>query len=123
MSGSPGWAPATMVGVAVRALPGEHRDRYRHEFRAELFDMTRRQQFRFATGVLIHAPSLRGSLLRQPVAVAGGEMIVVKPMLCLLNVKHRWRLASSEDGESRFYRCERCGKERFPVPMGPIAGA
>ena len=40
-------------------------------------------------------------------------------MLCRLNLKHAWRLASSEDGESRFYRCERCGKERFPTGSAP----
>ena len=93
-----------MVGIAVRALPGEHRDRYRREFHAELYDLSGRRKRRYAFGVLIHAPALRGSLVRQPVAVAGGEMVVVKPLLCRMHVKHRWRLVSSADGESRFYR-------------------
>ncbi len=42
-----------------------------------------------------------------------------KPFLCRLGIKHQWRLASSDDGEFRFYRCERCGKERFPGSSAP----
>lgn len=108
------WPDPQRGGVATGILPSEHRDRYRREFRAELYDLDRRQQARYAVGVLVHAPALRGSLVRQPVAVAGGEMIVSKPLMCRLRIKHRWSLVSSPDGQYRFYRCQRCGKEHFP---------
>lgn len=43
-------------------------------------------------------------------------------LLCRLGIKHHWRIMSAEDGGGRFYRCERCGKEKFPTPTGPVVG-
>ncbi len=34
-----------------------------------------------------------------------------KPVLCRLNLHHRWRWESSLDG-GRYRRCSRCGKDR-----------
>jgi hypothetical protein len=37
-----------------------------------------------------------------------------KPLMCRLNIHHRWENAHTSDG-NRFVRCARCLKERWPV--------
>ena len=34
-----------------------------------------------------------------------------KPLTCRLNLHHRWRWESTDDGD-RFERCQKCGKDR-----------
>lgn len=34
-----------------------------------------------------------------------------KPLLCLLNLHHKWRWESAPDG-GRYRRCANCGKDR-----------
>ena len=46
----------------------------------------------------------------------------VGPATCRLNLHHRWRWLSTEDGD-RFERCEKCGKDRSDKVGGsPEAG-
>ena len=40
------------------------------------------------------------------------------PLLCRLNMHHRWQLRHTEDG-GRFRQCRRCGKDRNEPPRGP----
>ena len=34
-----------------------------------------------------------------------------KPLTCRLNLHHRWRWPSNDDGD-RYQQCEKCGKDR-----------
>jgi hypothetical protein len=49
------------------------------------------------------------------VSGTNGETAVIietaKPLTCRLNLHHRWRWCSTEDGD-RFERCQKCGKDR-----------
>lgn len=51
-----------MVRVAVRGLPAPHRLRYGEEFRAELAELPRLAQLRYALGQLARCRELRGAL-------------------------------------------------------------
>ena len=48
-------------------------------------------------------------------------------VLCRLNLRHAWRVESTEDGQ-RFRRCLRCGKDDYKGGLGagdwaaPIGG-
>ena len=45
-----------------------------------------------------------------------------KPLLCRLNVRHKWHTESTDDG-GRYLRCQRCGKdETGPVGDGSNKG-
>ena len=48
--------------VATRVLPGATRERYRQEFLAELYGLSRARQLRHAFGVLSRCWSLRTAL-------------------------------------------------------------
>jgi hypothetical protein len=54
-----------------------------------------------------------------------GEIAVTttihKPMTCRLNLHHRWRWLSTEDGD-RFERCQKCGKDRLDSGPGVNLG-
>jgi hypothetical protein len=41
-----------------------------------------------------------------------------KPLLCRLNVRHKWHTESTDDG-GRYARCQRCGKDE----TGPLVTA
>jgi len=46
-----------------------------------------------------------------------------KPLLCRLNLHHRWELAHTDDGKP-YVRCERCLKDRgAPLDDGRAVGA
>lgn len=117
---APAFLPRQSVRLAARAIPrGSARARYEQEFVAEMYDMTRRRQRAYAISVLAHAWSLRAALAGGTTAT---EEITMnrKPLTCRLNVHHRWRWESTEDG-GRFQLCARCGKDRtdFPEDGGP----
>lgn len=108
------------VELAVRLLPAEHRTRYGLEFIAELYGLSPAQQRRHAARVLTSAWALRTALSEAVPGTNGGKAMIVKiarPLTCRLNVHHRWRWLSTEDGD-RFERCEKCGKDRTEVVGG-----
>ena len=125
MTAPPGSLCCRTVELAVRVLPADHRQRYGLEFIAELYGMPKAQQRRHAARVLTSAWALRAAL-SEAAPGANGEIAVTtktdKPLTCRLNLHHRWRWLSTEDGD-RFERCEKCGKDRSEkVGGGPEAG-
>jgi hypothetical protein len=118
--------PAGLVRLAARALPtGAVRDRYRAEFLAELCGLTRRQQTRYAIGVLSRAMALR-TAVTTPEYLAGGldtmtSKTSTRPLLCRLNLHHEWKRRTTEDG-GRYRQCALCGKDDTRH-SGPVDGA
>jgi hypothetical protein len=114
MTAPPGRWCCRCVELAVRVLPTEHRARYGLEFVAELYGLPPAQQRRHAARVLTSAWALR-TALSEAVPATNGETVVLiktaKPLTCRLNLRHRWRWQSTEDG-NRFERCQKCGKDR-----------
>jgi hypothetical protein len=113
------------VELAVRVLPAEHRARYGLEFIAELYGMPKAQQRRHSVRVLTSAWALRTAL--EAASGTNGETAVItttrKPLTCRLNLHHRWRWLSTEDGD-RYEQCEKCGRDRSEkVGGGPQVGA
>jgi hypothetical protein len=125
MTAPPGSLCCRTVELAVRVLPADHRQRYGLEFIAELYGMPKAQQCRHAARVLTSAWALR-TALSEPVPGANGDRTMIvktaKPLTCRLNLHHRWRWLSTEDGD-RFERCQKCGKDRSEKVGGsPEAG-
>jgi hypothetical protein len=123
------WA-SRAIRLAVRVLPeGLARDRYRHEFLAELYGMSRPRQLRHAINLLIGSFALRAAVdrERQPSSL---ELVLPvtarKPLLCRLNLHHKWiRLSDSEDEGEDYLQCRGCGRVReFNTPNigGNMAG-
>jgi hypothetical protein len=110
----------------VRVLPAEHRQRYGLEFIAELYGLPPAQQRRHAARVLTSAWALRTALSAAARATNGGTAVILKtakPLTCRLNLHHRWRWMSTQDGD-RFERCQKCGKDRSDdVGGSPGVGA
>lgn len=126
MTAPPGRWCCRGVELAVRVLPSEHRARYGLEFVAELYGLPPAQQRRHAARVLTSAWALR-TALAETVPGSNGEAAMIfktdKPLTCRLNLHHRWRWLSTEDGD-RFERCVKCGKDRSEkVGGGPNVGA
>ncbi len=126
MTTPPGHWCCRTVELAVRALPAEHRTRYGLEFVAELYGLPPAQQRRHAARLLTSAWALRTALSEPVPRTNGGTAVILKtakPVTCRLNLHHRWRWMSTEDGD-RFERCVKCGKDRSEdVGGGPNVGA
>lgn len=45
-----------------------------------------------------------------------------RPLLCRLNLLHKWRAARSEDGTGRYLKGARCGKEKPGGSIPPSIG-
>jgi uncharacterized protein (DUF2249 family) len=104
------------VELAARVLPTEYRHRYALEFVAELYGMSRLQQRKHAAQVLSRSWALRAALTEVAPGRQGEALmndVKKRPLLCWLNVNHRYRWASTEDGD-RYLRCTRCGKDCTP---------
>ena len=116
----PALAPRLLVRLAVRALPGGPvRDRYRREFLAELYEMPTRRQTTHMMAILANAWALRAAVTSQAnreEAVA--TIIPRKPLICRLNLNHRWVTCRTDDG-GYYQRCRRCGKDRPGVAGDP----
>jgi hypothetical protein len=114
------------IELAVRILPSQHRQRYGLEFTAELYGMPPAQQRRHSARVLTSAWALRTALTEAAPGTNGEKAMantITKPVTCRLNLHHRWRWLSTEDGD-RFERCQKCGKDRSEkVGGGPGVGA
>src|SRR5215470_11634881 len=73
-----GFWPRHTVQAATRVLPGATRDRYRQEFLAELYGLSRARQLRHAFGVLSRCWSLR-TALSTPSDATAADMEIVFP--------------------------------------------
>ena len=108
--------PRLLIATATRALPrGVSRDRYRQEFAAEIHDLGRTQQLRYALGVSAHIWALRTVLVR-------GIDAAHRPILCRTNSHHHWRRYTSPENVA-FELCDRCGKEKDPIELTPAESA
>ena len=134
MTTAPGTSHVTrsaraLVGVATVTLPsGSVRDRYRLEHLGELSALPAGAQVQYAVGALATSWALRRALSKEK------DMTVTttrprKPLLCLLNLHHRWQNQYNPAGET-YRRCRRCGKDypgspprgesQYPMPLpGP----
>jgi hypothetical protein len=114
LTAPPGRWCCRTVELAVRVLPPEHRTRYGLEFVAELYGLPPARQRRHAARVLTSAWALRAALSAAAPGTHGETAMIIKtatPLTCRLNLHHRWRWQSTEDGD-RFERCQKCGKDR-----------
>lgn len=92
------------------------RERYRQEHLGELSALPASRQLRYAVGALTTSWALRRALSREK------DMILTptrpaKPLLCRLNLHHRWAAEHNPAGE-RYRRCSTCGKDDFGDPRG-----
>jgi hypothetical protein len=113
--GTPGTYPVTataraLVRASTLVLPaGAIRDRYRLEHHGELSALAANHQIRYAMGALSTAWALRQATTQEK------EMTTTparkpKPLLCRLNIHHRWRVEHVPGGEA-YRRCKKCGKD------------
>jgi hypothetical protein len=91
----PGGSSVVPVWCAAWALPRAVRDRYRHEFVAELYGMDRARQLRHLGGVLVTIGALRRAVASTPTDDEETAMHH-RPFLCTLNVHHVWRTFSTD---------------------------
>ena len=104
-----------VVELAALALPrGDIRRRYEREFVAELYGLDGAHQARHALGVLVSVWSLRAAVTTDDYTLleeAMGHVTQRRPLMCRLNLRHRWQTGHTEDG-GRYSYCERCDKIR-----------
>jgi hypothetical protein len=120
-----GYLPRHTVQAATRVLPGATRDRYRQEFLAELYGLSRARQLRHAFGVLSRSWALRAAI-NTPSETTAADMELVfprrrRPLFCRLNLRHRWATTRTEDGKP-YLRCQRCGKDETDIFGGTKSG-
>lgn len=119
----PGFLATAEVRVAALMLPtSDGRDRYRHEFVAELYGMSRGRQMHHATQILLSTWALRRAMTADAHRRVAEEASMTAPdvsgrtskgIWCRLNL-HHWAWRSTDDG-GRYRVCDRCGKEDFRV--------
>jgi hypothetical protein len=121
----PSRAAVGVVELALRVLPqGDVRHRYERELVAELYGLDRGRQARYVLGVLVSVWSLRAAVTAEQYTLreeAMGHVIHRRPLLCRVNLYHRWRTGNTEDG-SIYQYCDRCGKLRPDRPKAPMMG-
>jgi hypothetical protein len=114
-----------VVELAALALPrGDIRRRYEREFVAELYGLTRAHQARHAFGVLCSVWALRAAVTTEDYTMleaSMGHLTQRRPLLCLLNLRHRWHMEYTDDG-GRYVQCTRCGKEPRRGGGAPLQG-
>jgi len=108
---APAPVPGHIIDFAARTLPPSHRDRYRHEFTAELHFIPREEQLRYAVTVLTRTWALRAAL-HAPASIGETTMteISARPLHCRLHLWHHWHTCHAEDGHL-YKACAQCGKE------------
>ncbi len=117
--------PSRLVKAGVVAaawqLPAQYRSRYRLEFYAELHELPRSSQVRYAWALFLHSWSL-ALALKEPDR-AGAPERVGKDVRCVVGL-HRFvrRYAHDADdtGSHSYLECARCGKLR-DLPRRPPA--
>ncbi len=99
-----------LVGVATATLPsGQVRDRYRLEHLGELGALPTHDQVRYAVGALATSWALRRAV-RQEKDMTATPTRPSTPLLCRLNLHHRWHTEHNLAGEP-YRRCRLCGKD------------
>jgi hypothetical protein len=116
-----------LVVLATWMLPAGHRDRYRHEFAAELHDLRRRERLPYAVRVLVRAWTLNAALTAQP-ATIGVVTMPAKPWKCRLG-RHDWQRKHNEEDRTPYTQCTRCNRIQdvrtvyaHPGGTGPMIG-
>ena len=120
----PGPWPSRAVRLAVRALPpGCTRDRYRYEFLAELYGMSSTRQMRHAAHLLSRSLVLRAAVIRERQSSTLELIMPVvaprKPLLCRLNVHHKWVRRLNRTGRST---CNASTAARISTTSSDLAG-
>jgi hypothetical protein len=106
-----------LVRAATTTLPsGAVRVRYRREHLGELSALPTTDQIHYAVGALATSWALRRALIKER-DMTTTLTRPAKPMLCRLNLHHRWHEEHNVMGEP-FRRCLRCGKDD-PGTSGP----
>jgi hypothetical protein len=99
-----------LVGAATVTLPsGGPRVRYRREHLGELGALPSNDQFHYAVGALVTSWALRRALSKE-IDMTTTPTRPSKPILCRLNLLHRWHKEYNPAGEP-YRRCSRCGKD------------
>jgi hypothetical protein len=83
-----------VLAVGLRLLPAAHRDRYRRELAAELYDLPASQRLQHAVRFLTRAPALHAAVSTLVPAPIEGT-VMTKPLRCLLRI-HTWRTVHNE---------------------------
>jgi hypothetical protein len=110
-----------LVRAATTTLPsGAVRERYRREHLGELSALPTADQVHYAIGALATSWALRRALIKER-DMTTTPTRPAKPLLCRLNLHHRWHAEHNLMGEP-FRRCLKCGKDD-PGPWGPPPGA
>jgi hypothetical protein len=110
-----------LVRAATTTLPsGAVRERYRREHLGELSALPTTDQVHYAIGALATSWALRRALIKER-DMTTTPTRPAKPLLCRLNLHHRWHAEHNLMGEP-FRRCLKCGKDD-PGPWGPPPGA
>lgn len=99
-----------LIHISTVVLPTHGvRERYQREHLGEVSALCSQEQFRYAWGALASSWALRQAVLQEQ-----GMTITPtrppKPLLCRLNLHHRWRPERSPDGQW-YRRCANCGKD------------
>lgn len=106
---APPWWARKGVALAAHLLPsGPIRERYRQEFLAELYVMTRWQAAKYVFEVAKNARRLRAAVV---VDIDRATTRTTVAVACRLNLHHDWRMFHTEDG-GRYKACARCDKEQ-----------
>ena len=101
-----------MVRLSTRMLPsGEVRQRYRWELFADLSHLDRPHQLSYATGVMSTAWQLRRELTQEIDPMTDTTTTPSIPLLCRLNLRHKWHYETNPEDNHRYRRCARCGKD------------
>ena len=100
-----------LVRAATTTLPsGATRERYRREHLGELSALPRTDQIHYAVGALATSWSLRRALDMEK-RMASITIRSPRPLLCRLNLHHRWAQQYNPCGEV-YRRCRLCGKDQ-----------
>jgi hypothetical protein len=96
------------------------RARYRQEFLAEMYGMTRRARTRHSLDLLFRSVALRFAV-RSSTGIAVPTTATPRsaiPARCRVG-NHRWVMRCTTDG-ARFRQCARCGKDKYDGSAGPM---
>lgn len=101
---------AALISLSVLPLPSGSRDRWRDEYRAEIFGLSRTRQLVEAASALSGSLALRSALVADP----EGSPVTTTSRSCRIG-RHRYRTVNEDNPENRRYQhreCVVCGKIR-----------
>ena len=95
-------------------LPSIHQLRYEGEFIAELYGMAPAAQLRHGTQILARAWVLRSALNSAPATIGEDAVsnVPTVPLTCRLNLRHKWRMVSTDDGSNHYWACAICDRRK-----------